>query len=258
MKNAPAVWLGRPKRRAAALAEELKKLGIRPEIKPALKILAAKNPRTLKQFAESPNRFDMAIFTGEEAAFRLQKLPPPKNAAKVRALAVGPATLRALKKLPGLAPENAPAGDSDSLLAAPQLRAENIRGQKIAVLGGTTGGGLDSLSPYLRAELQKRGALVFPVAAYRRMPPPPAPEIAALAANKTLRAAVAYSGETAAAMLAMCAPDNADVKRLPLFVIHPRIAAAAKTMGWQNAFSAPAEPAEMARQIARHLRAGGI
>ncbi|MBE8158605.1 MAG: uroporphyrinogen-III synthase, partial [Betaproteobacteria bacterium] len=215
----------------------------------------------LKEFAARPQNFDLAIFVSEEAVYRLQKLPPAKG-APLPALAVGPATLKTLAKIPGFAAEDAPAGDGEALLKLPQLRAVNIENKKIAVLGGIDGGGLDSLSPQLCRALRNRGAAVFPIAAYRRLPPSAsdiaaAAEIAQLVANRTLRAAVAYSGETAAAMLKMVAPNAALIKRLPLFVIHPRIAAAAKKMGYENVRCAPAAAAEMVRQIAQDLQAGG-
>ena len=256
-----AVWISRPRRRAKLLAEELKKLGLRPVIKPALRLLAAKDSKPLKQFAARPQNFDIAIFVSEEAAYRIQniqKTPPAKN-TPLPAFAVGPATLKTVAAIPSFAAQNAPAGDGEALLRLPQLQTKNIKDKKIAVVGGISGEDSNSLSPFLCGELRARGAAVFLIAAYRRLPPSAAEtagmaKIGELAANRTLRAAVAYSGGTAAAMLQMTAPNNAWLKRLPLFVIHPQIAAATKKMGYQNAILAPAEAATMALHIADYLR----
>ncbi|MGI9306415.1 MAG: uroporphyrinogen-III synthase, partial [Gammaproteobacteria bacterium] len=210
MKKHAVVWVGRPRRRAAALARELRNLELTPLVKPAMRIAAAKDSAARKLFFARPQHFDLAVFVSEEAADRCR--PHLPAAASLPALAVGPATFAAIAGIPALAAQPAPAGDSEALLRLPQLQAAKVRGKKIAVVGGVSGGDADSLSPHLCRILQKRGADISAVAVYRRLPPKPDAETARLVSAGIVRAAVAYSGGTAAAMLAMLAPNEAPLK----------------------------------------------
>ncbi len=247
------VWVSRPYRRAFDLARALRRHDLADIIKPAMRIVAAKN-RHFNQLLSRPRFYDLAIFVSEEAAHRCRNLIAAEKS--LPAMAIGDATFAAVEKIAAFAAVRASAGDGDSLLRSPHLRARQIDGKKIAVVGGVSGDDPHSLSPDLCEELRRRGAEVFCAVAYRRIPAPANDaDIAALCESGTLRAAVAYSGDTAANMLAMIAPRHRDFfLRSPLFVIHRNIAAAAQKMGFRDVHIAPPDAEKMAAQIAAHLQ----
>lgn len=251
----PAVWISRPRRRALPLARALIKHRLTPFLMPAMRIVAVEKSAAVKQFLNRPHDFDLAVFVSEEAARRCHPLLSAAAKTPLPALAIGAATLTALRMIPALTASDETAGASDSLLRLPCLRAAQIDGKKIAVIGGLSGDNPHSLSPQLCAALTARHARVSPLAMYRRLPPLPHNKVTQQPAAGILRAAVAYSGDTAANMLAMTAPDNAWLKNLPLFVTHPQIAAAAQKIGYQTPQLAPAATAAMAARIARQLMA---
>ena len=253
------VWLSRPRRRAILLARALQQHNIQPLLKPAMRIVNIvehANDKTedslIEQLMHCPQTFDLAIFVSEEAVHRLRQLSPPKNAS-LTALSIGAATQQAAATISWLATKETPGGDSEELLKSPWLQPPNIKDKKIAIIGGTNGDDIKTLSPLLCESLQQRGAHIFPIAVYRRLLPPPDKMLATLAAAKTIHAAVAYSGDTAANMLQMTAPNNEWLRQLPLFVIHPKIAAAAKKLHYKNPIIAAAAPDKMAKQIADFL-----
>lgn len=248
-----SVWVSRPRRRTLPLARALRRHNLTPIVKPAIRIVAAKQRDSLNQFVARLRFFDLAIFVSEEAAHRCRDITPPNS--PLPSLSVGAATFAAVKKNPAFAAIETSADDSDSLLRLSHL--QNIAEKKIAVVGGISGEDADSLSPKLCRGLQKRGAKISRVAAYRRIPAPPDAEISRLVSEKTLRAAIAYSGDTAANMRAMLAPLQRDsFLRIPLFVIHRNIAAAAQKAGFRDVHIAPPDAEKMASQIAAHLQTG--
>ena len=242
------VWISRPRRRAVSLARELRSLNITPVVHPAMRIVEVEDKDALDMFLSRRQHADMAIFVSEEAVRRCRKMTTA--AAPLPAFAVGAATSAALSTLPAFNNVGTGEGDSESLLRLSSL--QEVKGQTIAVVGGVNedGGGL---SPPLCEALQKRGANVWKVAAYCRLPALPNAELITSGNSGELSAAVAYSGDTAAHMLAMVLPDNDWLLRLPLFVIHPNIAAAAKSMGYHRPIVAPPAADEMAANIARLL-----
>lgn len=249
------VWVSRPYRRAFDLVRALRRHGLTPVIKPAMRIIAAKNAH-FKQLLARPQFYDLAVFVSEEAAHRCRNLIAAKK--PLPALAIGETTFAAVEKIAAFAAIRAPAGDSDALLRSPHLRAKTIAGKKIAVVGGMSGNDINSLSPTLCDTLRKRGAEVFCAVAYHRIPAPKDDaKIAFHCESETLRAAVAYSGDTAANMAAMGGMHHAHILRLPLFVIHRNIAAAAQKTGYSNVHIAAPDADKIAAQIAAHLQTGG-
>ncbi len=256
------IWISRPQKRALPLAKALQQHNLVPHIKPAMCIGNIVTGQSLQTFLQSPQTFDLAIFVSEEAVQRLQKklrkLPPncffkSSDSSPIAALAIGDATKTALSKLPIFDVQNEIGGDSQTILNLPYLNPTAIAGKQIAVFGGESEKP-DSLSPTLCTTLRQRKATVSAIALYRRLPPHADDSMEKLAATDMLHAAISYSGDTAAYMLAMTAPNNHWLLQLPLFVIHPHIAAAAKKMGYQNIQLAAADSGEMAASIADYLQ----
>ena len=256
MKKAATVWIGRPRRRALPLARQLQKRGLTPLIKPAMRICKLKKGEdgAMQSFLQAPKKFDRIIFVSEEAVRRVDEFfqRPFSGGIPIPTLAVGETTRAAANRLAALAVAAESPGDSDSLLRLSCLQADSIAGKNIAVVGGESNLP-NSLSPTLCSELQKRGARVVAAAVYRRLPPPPAPDVAECLRDGIVQAAAAYSGETAANMLAMVGGGASILKNLPLFVMHRRIAAAAKNLGYRKPILAPADSEAMAQCIADYF-----
>ena len=234
------VWISRPRRRANALAKALAARHIDSIIRPAIQIRTIRDNILLADFLARRRQFDIAIFISEEAVWRCRQLARGKP---LLALAIGSATYAAIKKNTALSAIDISHGDTDTLLQSLQSVAD----KNIAVIGG------EPPAPPLCEALRQGGAYVTEIAAYRRQLPPPDATLINMAKSKQLHAAVAYSGETAANMIKMTAPDNAWLYRLPLFVIHPRIAANCKQMGYQNIILAPADAPAMSLYIDKTL-----
>ena len=208
----------------------------------------------MQSFLQAPKKFDRIIFVSEEAVRRVGEFfqRPFSDSIPIPTLAVGETTRAAANRLAALTVAAESPGDSDSLLRLSCLQADFIAGKNIAVVGGESNLP-NSLSPNLCSELQKRGARVVAAAVYRRLPPPPAPDVAECLREGIVQAAAAYSGETAANMLAMVGGGASILKKLPLFVMHRRIAATAKNLGYRKPMLAPADSEAMAQCIADYF-----
>jgi len=161
--------------------------------------------------------------------------------AKVPAAAVGQATARALREA-GIPDVLVPTErfDSEGLLALPALNI--VRGQTVILFRGE--GGRELLADALRA----RGAHVLEAACYRRARPlaDTAPLLAWLRSGK-ISIVTATSVETLENLCAMVKPPAREqLLSLPLAVNSPRVAAAAKTLGFAQAPVISEQPSDEA------------
>ncbi|GAB1231916.1 uroporphyrinogen-III synthase [Ferrigenium sp. UT5] len=213
----------RPQEQAAGLTQRITALGGMPLLFPLLEINPAPDPSALRAFVSQVERYQLLIFISPNAVQygmqALQRLP-----AEVDVAAVGQGSARALRAL-GVAHVIAPEGraDSEALLALPEL--QNVSGRRIAILRGD--GGRELLGDTLAA----RGAKITHVTCYRRSKA--ALDVAALRAARP-DAITLTSSEALAHLDTALAGDAACREKIPLFVPHPRIAAAARALGWQT------------------------
>ncbi|GAB4118465.1 MAG: uroporphyrinogen-III synthase [Sideroxydans sp.] len=213
----------RPQQQAAGLAQRITALGGIPLLFPLLEIGPAPDPSALHDFAQQAGRYQLLIFISPNAVQygmqALQRLP-----AEVKVAAVGQGSARALRAL-GVAHVMAPEGraDSEALLALPEL--QKVSGWRIAILRGD--GGRELLGDTLAA----RGAAVEYITCYRRRKA--ALDIGALRAARP-DAITLTSSEALAHLDAALADAGAFREKIPLFVPHPRIAAAARALGWKT------------------------
>ena len=213
----------RPRDQATGLAACIEALGGTALLFPLLEIGPAPDPSALRDFAQHAAQFQLLIFISPNAVhYGMQALRSVPHG--VRVAAVGQGSARALRAL-GVASVLAPRDrfDSEALLALPEL--QQVSGWRIAILRGD--GGRELLGDTLKA----RGAEVEYVACYRRS--------RAVLDMEGLRAAkpdaiTLTSSEALAHLDAALGERAAQLKRLPLFVPHPRIAAAARALGWQQ------------------------
>ncbi|MEW5771395.1 MAG: uroporphyrinogen-III synthase [Pseudomonadota bacterium] len=223
------VLVTRPREQAAGLAERLRQAGAEPVLFPALAILPPHDASALRETIARLADFDLAIFISPTAAQRglahVQTWP-----AGLAVAAVGKGTAAALRELGidnVLVPEDG--ADSEHLLALPRLK--DMAGRRVLIFRGE--GGREALAEALAA----RGAEVGHAVCYRRGLPEgvdPAPLLARLAAGG-VHAVTAYSGETLDNLLRLLGDAGRDMlRRLPLFVPHPRIAEHARQLGFRE------------------------
>ncbi|MDR3323972.1 MAG: uroporphyrinogen-III synthase [Zoogloeaceae bacterium] len=226
----------RPRAQADALAAGIRAQGGEAFLFPLLEIAPPENPAPLIEAARALAGYACAIFVSPNAARYALPVLLAQGAWPecVRAFAVGPGTAQVLQAA-GIF-TRAPSGgfDSEHLLALPELATEQVAGQQIALLRGNGGREL------LRETLAARGATVTPIACYQRFGPhPDAPQTAdflkRLAAGQV--AALTLSSSEALAYLLNLQQTVAfldNLRALPLFAPHPRIAEKATSAGFRR------------------------
>lgn len=191
---------------------------------------------TVRQAVASLDSTDLAIFAsanavryGLAAIRRAGALP-----RRLPVFAVGPATGAALAS-EGMEQVHVPAegADSEALLDLPELR--QVEGRSIAIFSGEGG------RPTLRETLAQRGASVTVVPCYRRRPAKDIPEAVRQAlARHRVHAVTLTSGEGLQNLYGVLDGELATgLRRLPHFVIHDRVALAARNAGAQEIIVAP-------------------
>jgi uroporphyrinogen-III synthase len=246
------VVVTRPATQAARFAAMVAADGATPLMLPTIEIEAVELDAAARA-ALTPDRFDWTIYTSANAVeSSLRQLPRP---ARARIAAVGRGTARALAAH-GLSVEAVPTttADSEGLLALDCFAA--LHGQRVLILKGHGG------RPLLREELARRGAEVVTGDVYRRRPATAEPSaLQALRAACTAGTAVitATSAEVLAGLLQL-APDDANpqLRDAELLVPGPRVAAAARELGWRGRIiaAASAEDAAMAEALRNSLGHG--
>jgi uroporphyrinogen-III synthase len=229
--NGIGVLVTRPVEQAARLMARLQELGASPLLFPALAILPAAQQSVLHAVLDRADQYDFHVFVSPTAVqFGLAALTPAgtenlRVVATVAAVGKGTATaLRAAGCQNILAPSTG--ADSEHLLALPELA--RLAGRRVLIFRGE--GGRELIADTLRA----RGAEVDYAECYRRACPQadPAPLQQALA-QRRIQAITAFSSETLDNLLALLALDgHSEVRALPLFVPHVRIAEHARSLNF--------------------------
>ncbi|MDP2762432.1 MAG: uroporphyrinogen-III synthase [Sideroxyarcus sp.] len=214
----------RPQQQAAGLAQRIATLGGIPLLFPLLEIGPAPEPSALREFVQHAGQYQLLIFISPNAVrYGMEALRAVPHG--VRVAAVGRGSARALREH-GIEQVIVPAEhfDSEGLLDLPEL--QNVAAWRIAILRGD--GGRELLGETLKA----RGAEVEYVTCYQRSKTKL--DVAALLAAEP-EAITLTSSEALAHLDAALGASAAALKTtVPLFVPHPRIAAAAGALGWQR------------------------
>ncbi len=215
----------RPREQAARLTQHIERLGGRGLLFPLLEIAPAADQVALQEQLARIAQFDLAIFISPNAvhygmaAIRSAGALPPS----LKIATVGQGSAKALREL-GVADIIAPTGnfDSESLLALAEL--QNISGWKVLIMRGDGGREL------LGTALQARGATVEYAACYRRSKPQL--DVAALLDHAP--DAITVTSSEALEHLGQTLNSRAQLRDMPLFVPHQRIAELARRQGWQQ------------------------
>lgn len=212
----------RPRDQAEGLVARIAAMGGRPLRNPLLEIAPAADQGALSYFAQRASSFRLFVFVSPNAVRYgmavLRSIP-----AGVSVAAVGRGSAQALRES-GVAQVIVPDEhfDSEGLLAMPQL--QEVSGWRIAILRGD--GGRELLGDTLAA----RGAQVEYVTCYQRRTLP-LDAAAWLAARPDV--IVVTSSEALAYLWQGMGTEAVKLARTAtLFVSHPRIARAARTLGW--------------------------
>lgn len=221
----------RPAHQAGSLAEMIRGAGGNPILFPVLEILDTADIRPLIDAVDRLDSFDLAIFISPNAVLRAMNQVAARRAwpAGLRAAAIGKGSVKELKRF-GVTDVIAPARafDSERLLDLPQL--QSVAGLRIVIFRGE--GGRELLGDTLTA----RGAIIEYVECYRRARPSAdaAPLLRAWARNE-VHAVIVTSSEGLRNLFEMIGKlGQSWLRRTPLLVPHPRIAAAARELGCSN------------------------
>jgi uroporphyrinogen-III synthase len=226
------VVVTRPAGQATHLAEALVEAGASPVLFPVLAIAPLSDTTALVEGIIQLDRYDLAIFISPNAVTMglrevLARRSWPEN---LRIATVGRSSEAALQAHDLAGQETqilCPQGrfDSEALLELPELR--NVQGKNIIIFRGD--GGREMLAETLRS----RGALVDYLSCYQRSRPTQGPEpLMRLWEAGQLDALTVTSSEGLQNLAVMIGPLGlAWLKKTPLFVPHPRIAAAADALG---------------------------
>jgi uroporphyrinogen-III synthase len=247
------VLVTRPVRQSATFAERIAVLGAEPFILPALEIAPPSDDGALARALQRLSAFDLAFFVSANAAEAVVVREPhwPRT---LTALAVGPTTADAL--ISGgidnvLVPEER--HDSEGVLALPSL--QDVRGKRVLVFRGESdreGGGGREL---FRTTLEARGAIVEPIACYRRAKPSldPSPVLDAWRTGR-IHAVIATSVEVLDNFIDLIGvAGRTMLAATPLFVPHPRIASHAMTRSLSRVIVTGATDAGLIAGLLNHF-----
>ncbi|MFN7087616.1 MAG: uroporphyrinogen-III synthase [Burkholderiales bacterium] len=222
------IVITRPAHQAQPLAELVRAAGGNPIFFPVLEILDAGDLKPLTALIDRLDEFDLAIFISPNAVNKAMNLIAARRAlpAGLRIAAIGQGSVRELRHF-GITDVIAPQKkfDSEALLELPQLKA--VTGSRVVIFRGD--GGRELLGDTLAA----RGAQVEYAECYRRGRPnlDAAPLMRAWARDE-LHAITVTSSEGLRNLFDMIGKlGQTWLRRTPLFVPHPRIAAAARELG---------------------------
>ena len=241
------VVVTRPARQSAGIASALRALGAQVVEFPAIRI----EPIEMDVASIVPDDFDWLIYTSANAvAFAATRIAAP---AQARVAAIGPATAQALRRAGiRVAAQPERGADSETLLALPAFATP--QGLRVLILRGTEG------RDYLRRELERRGAAVQVRDLYRRVPVTPTPtaiyELAAVLATGTAVIAVTSVDVLRALVRIVPTELEATLRATALVVPGPRVAAAARELGWDGELieAASAEDSAMTSALVERAR----
>ena len=224
------IVITRPAHQAANLAGLIRAEGGNPLLFPAIEITGIEDSRPLLALIDRLDDFDWAIFASPNAVTKAFDLIDARRAwpARLRAAAVGRGSVRELNQR-GVREVVAPARfDSEALLDLPEM--QEVAGRRVVIFRGVGGRGL------LGDTLAARGAAIEYAACYRRDRPR---GDAALLLNAwsrdELHAITATSSEGVRNLTVLVgAAGTVPLQKTPLFVPHPRIAAAARELGFST------------------------
>jgi uroporphyrinogen-III synthase len=230
------VVVTRPAHQAEHLAELIRRHGGKPILFPVLEIADIQDLRPLHVLIDRLDLFDVAIFISPNAVNKAINLIKARRTlpAKLKIVAIGKGSSKELERF-GITDVIAPAArfDSENLLALPQML--DITGKHVVIFRGE--GGREMLGD----TLVSRGATVEYAECYRRSKPDAnATQLLHHWARGDLDAITVTSSEGLRNLYDMVGKLGQQwLKTTPLFVLHERIAEAARELGLEQVIVTP-------------------
>lgn len=246
------VVVTRPQAQAEGLAQLIRAAGGEALSIPALEIEPLADLCAFYELADRLESFDLAIFVSRNAVRKALDLLRARRGnqawpARLAVATIGQGSREELEArgFTGVIAPPAQA-DSEALLALPELAG--VSGKRIVIFRGDGG------RRFLGDTLAARGASVEYAACYRRAWPAGAAALdAAWAAG--VDAVTLSSAEGLESFLHMLGADGSRrLAQIPLFVPHPRVAAAAARRGLARVVVAGPRDAEMAAALVAYFR----
>jgi len=210
----------RPREQAAALADELERLGAVAVVAPLIEIEPAPAKAALRAVARNLARTDWVVVTSANGVRALEDaLSLVRGSDRTRIAAVGPATASEIRRL-GLEPSFVP-----DRFAAEEIAQGlgEVRGKRVLLLQS------DIASRRLAADLAARGAIVDHAIAYATAAAQPAAK--GLEELRRGVDAILLASGSAARSLAALASDLPATRSALLVCIGPKTAAVAREAG---------------------------
>jgi len=226
--NGRVIAITRPALMAAKLAEGVRAAGGVPLLFPAVVIADIDDVGPVNAVIDMLDSFHIGIFISPIAVHKAIRLISARRAfpSQLTVAAIGRGSMAALHAH-GLAGVLAPTAgfDSEALLELPAMKS--VAGRRIAIFRGE--GGREMMGDVLRT----RGAEVRYVECYRRLKPDgDASALTQAWQRNALAAIVVSSGDGVRYLFEMVGDAwRGSLQATPLFVSHPRIAAAARDLG---------------------------
>ena len=243
------VLVTRPRAQAAVLSDAIRGAGGEAMLCPLIDIEALADTRAVAEASDLLDRVALAIFVSANAVQHALDVILARRAwpSALPAATVGEQSAQALRAR-GMHRIIVPHGrsDSEALLALPELSADALRGRCVIVFRGD--GGRELLGDTLR----ERGADVMHVTCYRRLPPgESAAALCPAVMAGRLHALTITSSEAVRNLVQLASAEClAQLRELPLFVPHARIAEQARQQGFLRVIeTAPADAGLMAGLI---------
>jgi len=242
------ILVTRPREQAEPLAQALREHGAEALVFPAMVIAPLEDQAPRRAALKRLAKFDYAAFVSANAVkFGLEGLAVWPM--RVLALAPGPGTAKALRKHGArriLVPRER--FDTEGLLELPQLQSP--AGRRVMIFRGD--GGRELLAEGLR----ERGAEVELVCCYRRLPPiSELPGMEQALREQPIDAAVFTSSEGLNNILQGLPAESAkQLRALPVFVPHSRIAVRAAQLGCGNVIVTAGADAGVLQGLLDHFR----
>ena len=220
--NGLRILVTRPEQRAKTFVSMLQAKGAEAMLFPAITIIEPLNTQSRETVLKNISDYQMAIFISPTAVEKtLEHIDVLPQTLKL--IALGKSTARALKALGYTLSFEAETQDSESLLAQPQMQAEQVATQNIVIFRGEGG------RPLLADTLRERGARVTYADIYRRALP--VSEHLQTTQLSGLHAVCVTSNQSLENLILLC-DDAALLKTLPLFVPGHRCADLARALGF--------------------------
>jgi uroporphyrinogen-III synthase len=249
------VVITRPAGESQRLAALIRAAGGEPLLYPALDIQDAPDVRALDGVIDRLDAVDLAIFISPSAVDKAMTRITARRAlpATLRCAAIGPGGAQALQRFgvnDVITPQRGDGRyDSESLLALPFL--QDVRGLRVVIFRGDGGREL------LGATLAARGAVVEQVTCYRRGKPTfdVLPLMRAWERDVIAAVVVTSSEGLRNFFEHIGAAGQARLKRTPIVVPHPRIAAAARELGLVRVVEAASGDDLLVQAVVRQVSA---